>query len=159
MVVCPECGEEFDSEKGLEIHETVEHEEIEIEDGEGERGLLDDVIEFWRNPRNALVIGILLGVLLSGTLVLSSPDTFTPEEHPGQVGEMVLNHYRKAAPPAVNYELLGVEGAAGDVYAVKLKVERGTLSSNETVYVAGNGRLLFEHPPVELEADLSTLSK
>lgn len=154
-VECPECGAKFDTERGLEIHREIDHRDVGIE-REPEDDVFDHLREWW-TPRNAFLLGGLAGILVLGLLVLSSPTTFGSGE-PEDVGAKTLAHYRSAAPPGVEYDLVDVREDVSGMYRVTLEVTSGTATSQETVYVAPDGRRVFESPPVQLHADISAFS-
>lgn len=155
MATCQDCGREFDTERGLQIHRTIEHDE-EME-GVEEDGRDWNVFTVWKRPRYAFILGLLAGAVLVVSVVLSTPSTF--QDRPDRIGERIVNHYRKIAPPTIEYALVGVEEHASGTYAVTLQVTSGAVTSNQTVYVTAGGDYVFESPPAEVQADVSALGE
>lgn len=158
-VECPECGEAFDTERGLEIHERIDHKDIAIEEEPASDDIVGQVISAWQHsPKFAFLVGALVGVVLAGTIVLSAPDAFQPDDA-GQVGERVVNHYSSRAPAGVSYELADVRQEDSGIYAVTVDVTSAGTTYSETVYVTPDGSQVFETPPTRLRADISSFSE
>ncbi|MFB6265463.1 MAG: hypothetical protein ABEI07_00080 [Candidatus Nanohaloarchaea archaeon] len=117
----------------------------------------DWIIDVWRQPRYALVIGVVTGFVLAGTLVLST----TPPARGIQadaVGRKVADHYRENSSSELDYRVRDVDVTRSGLYAVTLEVDGETRRTNRTVYVTRDGETLFESEPVHLRGDVSGLS-
>lgn len=159
MVTCPDCDARFDTERGLEIHRSIDHADSDADsaadtgsDHGGDIGAM--VVDAWNNPRFAFLFGLIAGVVLVGTVVLSSPSAFTGDSTE-QVGQTVLGHYESRAPPGVSYTLADVTEQDSGMYAVTLDVTTAADTYQETVYVTPDGGHVFEVPPQRLTADFS----
>lgn len=155
MATCPECDKEFDTERGVKVHMGMEHpdqtDEVVHED------LGDRILDAWNNPRSAFLIGIAVGAVMVGSLLLSDAQTFDPAG-PSDVGSQVVHHYQSIGPPGVSYTLVDTEQTRYGMHKVTIRVTRGSLTSEETVYVTGNGQYIFATTPEKLRADLSALA-
>lgn len=159
-VECRECGETFDTDRGLEIHERIDHQDLEIEqETTSDDDLPAKVIALWkRSPKFSFLVGALVGIVLVGTVVLSAPDAFPPDDGE-QVGDRVVNHYTARAPAGVSYDLVGVERRDSGMYAVTVRVTNGERSYSETVHVTPDGTRVFESPPRRLRPDISSFGE
>ncbi len=154
MATCEDCGETFDTEERLWIHRTIEHDDVEEWEGGSRWDTLLDAITM---PRYAFVLGILVGAVLVASITVSSPSSLQGD--PDRIGTQTVSHYRQIAPPGVEYSLAGVEGHGSGTYAVTLQVQRGSVASNETVYVSPGGDYVFEASPTEMTAAISALGR
>lgn len=159
-VECPECGEAFDTERGLEIHERIDHQDITIEETPSSGDdIVGKVLHAWRHsPKFSFLVGALVGIVLVGTIVLTTPDAFQPDGT-GQVGERVVNHYSSRAPAGVSYELADVRQEDSGIYTVILEVTSAGTTYREAVYVTPDGSQVFESPPSRLRADISSFGE
>ncbi len=158
MVDCPDCDARFDTERGLEIHRRIDHHVPEdVEDPHGEGGIGALLVDSWRNPRFAFLLGALVGVLLVGTVVFSAPSAFLGDSEE-QIAANVVHHYESRAPPTATYELGGIDRLDTGMYAVTLEVTAAGTTTEETVYVTPDGTRLFESPPQRVQADIGSLS-
>ncbi|MDY6770120.1 MAG: hypothetical protein SVU88_04050 [Candidatus Nanohaloarchaea archaeon] len=152
MPRCDECGEAFDTERGVWIHSAVEHDEMEDWEGGSNWQKTVDVLG---NSRYAFFLGFLAGMVVVTMLAFSSASPVQGDAT--DVGRTVLHHYEERAPPGVTYTLGAVEEHPSGTYAVTLRVASGAVQDNRTVYATRDGQHVFESPPVELEQDISAL--
>lgn len=108
--------------------------------------IADQVVEAWKRPKLAFLLGALFGIIIVGSLVISPPaalQSLPPED----VGETVVTHYQNLAPTGVDYELAAVQRHDSGLRQVTIDVTRGTLTTQEVVYVTRDGQWVFEQPP------------
>lgn len=153
MPRCDECGREYDTERGVSIHRTVEHDD-DLEEWEGDA---DTVLATIHNPRYMFFFGFLVGLVVIGMVVFSSAPSFQGE--PEEIGRNTVAHYERTAPPGVTYDLMTVEEHDSGLYAVTLQVTSGNTASNQTVYASPDGGYLFESSPVTTSTDISAFSR
>ncbi|MFB6294625.1 MAG: hypothetical protein ABEI97_02605 [Candidatus Nanohaloarchaea archaeon] len=155
MARCEECGAEYETERGVSIHRTVEH-DADLEDVDA-AGTGEPLLTVLQNPRYAFFLGLLAGIIIVGVFLLSPSSTF--QAGAAEIGQNTLTHYQEKAPPGVSYRLMEVEQHDSGLYAVTLQVTSGTTASNQTVYASPDGGYVFESAPTAVTQDLGAFSK
>lgn len=120
----------------------------------GVQDIGDKVIDVWKNPRHSFLIGILVGIVLIGMIVVAPPQTFQ-QQTTEDVGEKVVNHFQDRAPTGLEYELVDVEHHESGIYRVDVRVTRGSITSEETVYTTSDGKWAFTQEPEHVQPQLS----
>ncbi len=113
-------------------------------------GFADQVVNTWTRPKLMFLLGLLFGSILVGTLAVSPPAALEPAA-PKEIGAAALDHYQDRAPTGITYELVNVRSHDSGLYRVTLRVESGTHSTEETVYVTENGKWVFEQSPSQMQ--------
>lgn len=114
----------------------------------------EEVLEAWKHPKFAFLLGALFGIILVGSIIVSPPTT-AQQAGPDMVGERVVQHYQNIAPAGLTYELVDVTSHNSDMYEVTIEVSRGTVTSTETVYTTENGKWVFTQPPEHVQPQLA----
>ncbi len=148
---CDECGDTFETEKGLAMHREVEH------GAAADPDIGDKLLAAIREPRVAFLTGIVIGTALVGMLLLSPPAAIQRVAS-GDIGAKVVSHYGARAPPGVSYEVVAVETTDFGMHAVTLDMERGSRTDTATVYVSPDGSRVFTERPDRVRADISALA-
>lgn len=151
---CEECGEAFETERTLDMHQQIEHQDKELDEIKPQ-GVGEAVVEFWREPHVTLLIGVVLGIIAAGSVLLTTGGS-GPEVTASGVGEKVVSNYQDVAPPGVEYELVDTERQDSGMYAVTVRVQGGAETSETVVYVSPDGRWAFTDTPRRLKTDLAS---
>lgn len=114
----------------------------------------DRVLDAWQHPKFAFLIGLLAGIFFIGMLVFAPPETFQQTTQ-DELGEKVVGHYENRAPTGLQYELVDVEHHGSGLYEVNVNVMRGTVTTEETVYITSDGKWVFDQPPSRIQPQLS----
>lgn len=114
----------------------------------------DRFVEVWQHPKVAFLLGVLVSAIVIGSIAVSPP---VSEGGPAaeRIGEQTVSHYETKATSDISYELLDVEQHSSGLYKVTVAVQRGTVSSQESVYVTQDGKYTFTTPPERVRPELT----